>query len=172
METAWTAWSIILPPLPRPPGISVSQTLLVPFQNNSVLNKSTNSCEEHTETNWKKQRGAETQQLDDNETHTSLTTMTRTHTSSTTMKQNTPTPAWQQWNTPTPTWQQWNTPTPAWQHGKSTVLVYLLQRLLKPVFVSSLSESISNDTSAFMLPQRHHDATVSDHLTCGVEHAL
>ena len=41
------------PPPPQPPGISVSQSSLVPFQNNSVLNKSTNSCEEHRETNMK-----------------------------------------------------------------------------------------------------------------------
>lgn len=63
-------------------------------------------------------------------------------------------------------------PIPDGKQHKNAIPAYLFDRLFEPILVSWLGESISDDTCALMLPQRHHDAAVRDHLICGVQHTL
>lgn len=55
---------------------------------------------------------------------------------------------------------------------QNTIKLYLFNRLLKPILVGNVYESIHNGTEALMFPQRHHFAGIVDDFWGSVQHSL
>lgn len=65
-----------------------------------------------------------------------------------------------------------NVPKAKKKDVENTIKLYLFNRLLKPILVRNVYESIHNGTEALMFPQRHHFAGIVDDFWGSVQHSL